>query len=125
MARPTSLTDEVIEQTQNYINNYEQYGDTIPSVVGLCGAINRAKSTIYRWAEEGKGEFSDALKAIKESQERVTLNKAITGEFNATISKLVLANHGYSEKQEVTTREATDPSQMSDEELASIASGRS
>jgi len=29
------------------------------------------------------------------------VNKGLTGDFNATITKLMLANHGYSEKQSI------------------------
>lgn len=122
--RPTNLTDKVIETANDYIENYETYGDVVPSVVGLCKAINRARSTVYAWAEEENNPFSDTLRAINENQERVTINNSLKGDFNPTISKLLLANHGYSDKQEIKA-EVKDISNMTDAELESIASGRS
>ena len=123
MGRSTEYTDEVVEIGKDYIQNYETYGDAIPSVVGLCKAIKRSRSTIYKWADEQGGEFSDMLREINELQHQVVINKGITGEFNSTIAKLVLSKHGYSDTQKVesniTLRDATE---MSDEELASIAS---
>jgi len=123
MARPTNLTDEVIETAQDYVENYQSYGDVVPSVVGLCKAINRSKQTIYNWANEGKGGFLDTLNAIKENQERVTINNSLTNDFNATISKLILANHGYSDRQEIKA-ELKEVSNMTDAELEAIATGR-
>jgi len=81
----------------DYLENYEEvHGDSIPSVAGLAVSLGVAKSTVYLW----KGlhdEFSDTLDRIMTSQERKALNNGINGVFNATITKLVLANHGYSE----------------------------
>nr|WP_296300623.1 terminase small subunit [Gilliamella sp.] len=39
------------------------------------------------------------LELIKARQEVELINKGLKGEFNASIAKLMLANHGYSEKQ--------------------------
>ena len=44
-------------------------------------------------------EFLDTLELIKSRQEVELINKGLKGEFNASIAKLMLANHGYSEKQ--------------------------
>ena len=122
--RPTNLTNKVVETANDYIENYETYGDVVPSVVGLCKAINRARSTVYAWAEEENNPFSDTLRAINENQERVTINNSLKGDFNPTISKLLLANHGYSDKQEIKA-EVKDISNMTDAELEAIATGRS
>ncbi|MDF7387072.1 DNA-packaging protein, partial [Proteus mirabilis] len=46
-------------------------------------------------------EFSDTLDGIMAFQEMKLINSGLAGDFNATITKLMLANHGYSEKQEV------------------------
>ena len=122
MSRPVEYSKEVVEQARDYISNYEMYGDAIPSVVGLCKAITRARSTIYKWAEEENNEFSDMLRQINDLQHHVVINKGITGEFNSTIAKLVLSKHGYSDSQKVdsniTIRDVTD---MSDSELEAIA----
>ena len=122
--RPTNLTKEVIKQAWDYVDGFEAHGHAVPSVVGLCKVINRSKSSVYRWAEEENSEFWDILRAINENQELVTFNRALTGDYNASIAKLLLGKHGYSDKQEIKA-EVKDISNMTDAELESIAAGRS
>ena len=122
--RPTNLTKEVIQQAWDYVDDFETHGHAVPSVVGLCKVINRSKSSVYRWAEEENSDFWDILRAINENQELVTFNRALTGDYNASIAKLLLGKHGYSDKQEIKA-EVKDITNMTDAELESIASGSS
>ncbi len=105
MARPVEFTDELQAAAWAYIKEYESHGDAFPSVVGLCSAINRARTTIYQWSERDDNEFKDILEAINEKQQQVILNNSIRNDFNAQISKLVLGKHGYhdSSKTDVTS----------------------
>lgn len=100
MARPTTYSAEVAEQAWSYLETFSEHGHAVPSVVGLCQVIKRPKSTVYDWAGDPEKEFSDILSAINELQELVTFNKALTGEYNATIAKLLLGKHGYHDKQD-------------------------
>jgi hypothetical protein len=100
--RPSDYTDDIAAEAWAYIENYEEYGHAVPSVVGLCKVINRAKSTIYDWAKDEDKQFSDILAAINENQELVTFNKSLKNEYNATIAKLLLGKHGYHDKQDVS-----------------------
>lgn len=100
--RPTHYSDEIARQGWQYIETYEEHGHAVPSVVGLCRVINRAKSTVYQWAENPDTEIADILRAINELQELVTFNKSLTGEYNATIAKLLLGKHGYHDKADNT-----------------------
>ncbi len=102
--RPTTYSEAMNELAIDYLENFkETYNDAIPSLAGLAGVLGVAKSTIYVWRDTHP-EFSDTLQHIIDAQERVALNNGITGVFNSTITKLVLANHGYHDKvdQEVT-----------------------
>ena len=120
--RPTNLTKYVIQQAWDYVDGFEAHGHAVPSVVGLCKVIGRARSTVYAWAEDEDNEFSDILRAVNENQELVTFNRALTGDYNASIAKLLLGKHGYSDKQEIRA-EVKDISTMTDAELERIASG--
>jgi hypothetical protein len=103
MARPTNLTDEVLAKAKDYLSSYrDEYGHAVPSVVGLCRAIDRARSTVYLWAEDSEGEFSDILEGIKEIQEAVLIDGGLKGNFNSTITKLMLTKHDYSDKVDST-----------------------
>ena len=102
--RPTEYTEEIAAQARDYIENYADHDHAVPSVVGMCAVVGRAKSTIYDWAKDPGKEFSDILAEINEKQELVTFNKALTGEYNAAIAKLLLGKHGYHDKQDVNAK---------------------
>lgn len=102
MGRPTDYTTDMPEMVAQYLLTYEDQDDVVPSIVGLCAYLNRARSTLYRWAtEEGKEEFKDMLEAVNEAQERVALSGGLNNSMNSTIVKLLLAKHGYADKQDL------------------------
>lgn len=100
--RPTDWSEAAEDDAWAYVDNYGDHGHAFPSIVGLCKVLNRGKSTIYKWAGDDDKQFRDILDAIKENQELVTFNKAMTNDFNATIAKLLLGKHGYHDKQDST-----------------------
>ena len=94
--RPTDYTPEMLDLCRDYIDNCP---DKVPMVVGLCKHINRASSTVYRWAEEeDKAEFKDILGEIKDLQHLKLINSGLDNEFNSAITKMMMTKHGYSEK---------------------------
>lgn len=97
VGRPTKYNQELQAQADSYVYDWAYY-DAIPSRVGLCCFLGITKPTMYDW-EQQYPEFSTTLQSIDALQERTAVNKGITGEFNSTITKLVLANHGYSDRQ--------------------------
>ncbi len=104
--RPTKYNQQIIDDSLDYLNNYEQYGDAIPSIAGLSDHINIDRSTLYDWSkQEQKEEFSAILANILIRQEKVLINKGLTSEFNSNIVKLALGKHGYSDKAELTGAE--------------------
>ncbi|CDG96687.1 putative protein p17 [Xenorhabdus bovienii str. puntauvense] len=102
---PSKLTGELIAKAKEYL--YGGYKDeeeaVIPSVAGLACYLAIARSTVYEYAKQSE-EFSDTLERILALQESRLINKGLSGDFNATITKLMLANHGYSDKQEIDHR---------------------
>ena len=99
--RPTKYNEEALNTAEDYIVNFSDYGDAIPSVVGLAVALETHRDTIYAWAtEEGKESFSDIVKRLSTNQERKLLNGGLDNSFNPTIAKLLLGKHGYSDKTE-------------------------
>lgn len=105
VGRPSKLTQELVEKANLYmLSDFQSVGDAVPSHAGLCCYLGVVKSTIYEFAKSdcdlGK-EFSNTLDAIKVKQERMLLAGGLKGDYNANITKLMLANHGYSDKQEL------------------------
>lgn len=112
MARPTKYRDLMVEKSDKYleecIDDYEKghLVVNLPSHEGLAAYINVAVSTIYKWAEKHK-EFSEALERVKDEQKKRLIAKGLSGDYNATIAKLILSsNHDMREKvdTDITTR---------------------
>lgn len=103
--RPTKYSPEIQEKADYYAaGGWIEAGDAIPSAAGLCCYIGIVRQMAFTWRDMFP-KFSDTLQKISIYQESVTLSKSITGVFNPTISKLILANHGYHERQytDITT----------------------
>lgn len=108
IGRPTVYNDAVQAQADNYITDYATFGHAIPSLCGLAMLLNIAKSTLYKWAsDDPDSQFSDTLKKLNSNQEFRLLNGGLLGDFNPTITKLALCNHGYSEKTEAEVNTTT------------------
>jgi len=110
MARPTKYNESILAKANDYLVNYEDYDDAVPSAAGLSIELGITRETLNQWSkDEDKQELSDTLRKIQQKQERVLASKGLKGEFNAAITKLMLANHGYSEKtqQEMTGANGT------------------
>jgi len=96
--RPTKYNKAILEKANEYLNGDSE--DVVLSAVGLACYLNVTKSTVYLWGDEHK-EFSDTLGKVQGLQERQLVNNGVTGDWNSTITKLMLANHGYHEKQDI------------------------
>lgn len=99
--RPTKYCQDILDKTQDYLDNFKKYGDEFPSDVGLSLVLNITAETVLQWKnQEEKPEFSWMLKQIKARQHQQLMNNGVNGTFNSTITKLVLSKHGYSERLE-------------------------
>lgn len=96
VGRPTKYNAEMQAQADAYVLRWAEV-DAVPSRVGLCCWLGISKQTSFTW-EKDYPQFLATLQAVEALQEHTAMNKGITGEFNSTIVKLVLANHGYSDK---------------------------
>lgn len=106
--RPTEYCDELQAKADAYANGgFVECGDVIPSRAGLAVELGLSRSTLANW--EKFHEFLVTLDKIAFLQERISLNGGLRGELNATIVKLLLANHGYSDKvqQDVTSSDGS------------------
>jgi len=104
--RPTDYDEGMLAKTLDYLENYEGYGDTVPSIAGLSVHLDVSRTTIYAWTKaEGNEEFMYTVNKLTEMQERKLVNGGLGGFYNASITKLMLANHGYAEKQEIAVTE--------------------
>lgn len=97
--RPTDYSDEKATKARLYLECYEDEGHVVPSIAGLALYLEQGRRTLYSWGEAHE-EFQHILEAIGAKQEQEALSKGLKGDWNATIVKLLLGKHGYSDKQE-------------------------
>ena len=96
--RNSLYTPELVEKAREYLTGYSSVGDLVPSIAGLACVLGITRETCYAWArDETKAEFSDILDQLMQRQERGLLNGGLGGEFNSSISKMMLTKHGYSD----------------------------
>ena len=110
MARPTKLTKEITEKAATYVNETKQgglyFGD-LPTVAGLSIFVDVSRDSLYEWAKLDTPlghQFSDTMERIGAEQEYKLIGKSLKGEYNAAISKLLLGNHGYSDRSVVNEK---------------------
>ena len=102
MARPTDYTPELIAKAYDYLENYAEYGDLVPTVAGMACELNVRRETLHAWGRDAdKPEFSHILTRVMEAQERKLVSGGLGGLFNPAITKMMLTKHGYSDKQEL------------------------
>ncbi len=112
--QPTKYNKGILEKANEYLLNYVDYDDVIPSVIGLSLVLNESRQTIYNW-KAAQPPFFDILEKIVAKQHQVLVNKGLSSDFNSNITKLVLGKHGYHDKQEINAKhELTD---MTSDEL--------
>jgi hypothetical protein len=95
--RPPKYGDEMLSKANQYLTDY----DVIPSIAGLAVYLGTCRETIYDWSRKFP-EFSDIVTLLLSKQEQVLIQKGLTGDFNPSITKVILTKHGYSEKQDLT-----------------------
>lgn len=101
MARPTEYNDELLKKAQEYRDNLPK-DESVHSIEGLASYIGLSRGTIYNWESQGANkEFLDIVEEIREKQAKTLVSKGLIGEFNSSITKVMLSKHGYSEKTEI------------------------
>jgi len=100
--RPSKYNDDTVKKAKEYLEGIEKSDEAVPTVAGLSLALDVCRDTVYDWAgQEDKAEFSYIVKRLLAKQELMLASKGLEGDFNASMAKLMLSKHGYSEKQDV------------------------
>lgn len=99
--RPTNYTPEVIEKAWAYANGgWAEVGDPVPSIAGLACEINLHRETLRLWAKDEQNAFFGILNKIAQEQERQLVRGGLSSAFNASITKMMMTKHGYSDRVE-------------------------
>ena len=103
--RPQEYNPTYTEQAKEYLQRCDADLKELPSIEGLAVFLGIARSTIYEWKNKYPA-FSDIVEKILAEQSKKLINNGLSGKFNASITKLILTKHGYSDKTEtdITTK---------------------
>ena len=117
--RPLSYRRKHLALAKDYLENYKELGDVIPSVAGLSAYLEKSEDAIYDWVKQDiDPKFSELIKRIRSVRHRDLLNGGLKGSMNPSITKLCLVSkHGYSENNQqdsgVTINVSRDSVQVS------------
>lgn len=114
MARPTKYSEQILDLTKQYIDEAEDTAEVIgtgltarirnkvklPTLEGLAFFLRVHKDTIQEW-KKNHDEFSVLIGDLLAKQAEALINNGLSGNYNPTIAKVLLAKHGYKESTEV------------------------
>lgn len=124
MGRPTLYNQEILTKTEEFIkqcedenipvlkyrgkDGEESYDHKIrvklPTIEGLSVHLGIHKDTVYDWVKhEDKKEFSDLIDTLLMKQAERLINNGLSGDYSASIAKVILTKHGYREGIDTTT----------------------
>jgi len=103
--RPSIYNDMLLRRAYEYMElemphtGKDGITEVFHSIEGLTSWLGIARSTLYKWVKDiNKEEFSDIVERVLTMQVISLINNGIVGKFNASIVKLILSKHGYTDK---------------------------
>jgi len=109
MARPTKYNETIQTKAEQYLlNEFDDIGHVVPSNTGLALYLEVSRETLQNWGDKFP-EFLGTLDKIQAKQKVMLIANGLSNEFNSNITKLMLGNHGLSEKSqtELTGKDGT------------------
>lgn len=103
----------------DYVDNYKQYGDSIPTMASLALELNVSTFTLLNWGKKHP-EFQLAIDRLKLRQEAALINGGLTRDYDSSLSKLLLRQHGYKDGAEIDVRSIGVSLEQSTEEAEKI-----
>lgn len=79
----------------------------LPTYGGLAKYLKLNRDTIFEWVKIHP-EFSDLIGDLMAEQEDRLINGGINGDYNPTISKVLLTKHGYREGHELANPDGSN-----------------
>ncbi len=109
VGRPTDYTPELLGKARAYLEEFKPESGVLPTIEGLALHLGISRQTVYAWRSEilegtkelAKPEFTDIVERILATQAKTLIEKGLSGDFNSSITKMMLGKHGYSDKQEI------------------------
>lgn len=97
--RPRKYGPDVLKASAEYLSgDYKELG-IVPSIASFALYLQVSTDTLTTW-KRAYPEFADVLNSVHNLQHTILLHGGLTGALNPTITKLILAKHGYHERVE-------------------------
>jgi len=103
VGRPTKLTDELMAKAKVYVQRDYLIDELIPTMQGLSLYLGVSKRVLHDWRNESD-EFLHIAEDLMDLQAKNLFRGGLTGDFNASITKLLLTKHGFSDRVEQDLR---------------------
>ena len=140
MARPTLYNEKILTDSREYlarpvesykviekpfIKDGKVYGVNdevvkevnVPTLEGLATFLDISRDTLYAWRKEHE-EFSYIIDKLLQKQTFTLINKGLSNEYNANITKAIISKQGYSERTETDITTSGEKINMTPEALA-------
>lgn len=104
--RPSDCTDNLVAYAREYLDGgWKDQEEACPTIAGLAVWLKISRETVRDWAanpdrSELHGQFSCIVDELMATQELKLASGGLRGDMNASITKLLLSKHGYSDKVE-------------------------
>jgi hypothetical protein len=113
--QPTKLTEGLKMRMLAYTEDYESYGDLIPSVAGFASEEGVSRGSLQKWRQDNvDAEYSDIFDALLAKQERALLSGGLSKKFSSQITALALGKHGYHNKTDHTSSDGSMTPQVTE-----------
>lgn len=94
-------TPITIKRGWEYLQTFKDHGDVVPTAAGLALAIGVSRKTVFNWVNANREGMAELYETLLATQERILVNRGLTGEFNQGVTKMMLSNNfGYSDRQQ-------------------------
>lgn len=101
VGRPSKYNNQILLKTREYIDNYKEIKEAVPTIAGLANYLKTSKDILYDWSKQkDKEQFSYLLNELLQKQEQLLCTYGLISKFNPTITKLMLSKHGYHDRPE-------------------------
>lgn len=103
-----SCQDEEVERAGKGESIVFKIKAKLPTRGGMARYLGVSRDTLYEWSKVHP-QFSYIMEELGAEQEDRLINAGLSGDYNPTISKVLLTKHGYREGVDTTTNDKDLP----------------
>ena len=101
VGRPSKYTPELLEKARAVVDSKK---GQFTMIAELALELGIRRETVHEWCRDPeKKQFSNIVEELMAGQEIYLAKGALSGDLNASITKLLLTKHNYSDRQDVTS----------------------